>query len=136
MFSVGQTLCLESVWLTVDSNFLFRDVSGLVSSITISSEIWPAGTATTKYVQMCFKILNQSLKRILESNNTAIYSLCCPCIVTKNFCPRLPCWSVTMVITLWPSSPTRCWIAESTESAAITLSPAPKGMEKNNLHNV
>lgn len=66
MFSIGRTLCLESVWLTDDSNFLLRDESGLVSSITISSEICPAGTATTKYIQVHFKILNKSLKGNME----------------------------------------------------------------------
>lgn len=128
--SARQTLCLTSVLLTVNSNFRFRVGTGFVSSVMISSAIWPAGTATTKYIQACYNT-NTASKSV--NYKLAIYSLCCPCIVTKNFCPmlpvcRFPCWSVTMVMTLWPSSPTRCWMAESTESAAIPLSAAPAGI--------
>lgn len=61
--------------------------------------------------------------------------LCCPCcIVTKNGCAippvvcRLPCWSVTMVITLWPPSLTTaaCWMLESRALAAIASSESPE----------
>lgn len=62
--------------------------------------------------------------------------LCCPCcMVTKkgwDIPPvvwRLPCWSVTMVMTLWPLSLTiaACWMLESKALAAIASSDSPVG---------